>query len=77
MEKSVKTQTVKVWQAVGFVWEVLVFVAAPTTVFALVGRWADRHWHLSPWMTVLGLVLSFGVTYVLMKRKIKDYRHLL
>ncbi len=76
-ESTKKTETIKAWQAVGFVWEVLVFVAVPTTLFALAGRWADRHWHLSPWMTVLGLILALGVTAILMKRKVKDYKQLL
>ena len=77
MEENKKTSTVKAWEAMGFVWETLVYVAGPTTIFALAGRWADRRWHLSPWMTVLGLVFSLGVTFVLMKRKVKDYQHLI
>lgn len=75
MSEPPKTKTVKAMQAVGFVWEVLVSVALPTTLFALAGRWADQRWGTSPWMAVIGLVLALGTTYVLMKRKIKDYQN--
>ncbi len=76
MNAGAPKKIVNKWQAVGFVWEVVMDVAIPTTIFALAGRWADKRWHLSPWMTVFGLALAMAITYVLMKRKANEYRRL-
>lgn len=74
MDERGPSQTIKAWQAIGFVWELLVAVALPTTVCALVGRWADRRFHLTPWITLIGLALALGISFILVKRKANDYR---
>ena len=54
------------------VWELLFLIAVPTTLFALGGRWADKHWHLTPWGTIAGLILAISISGVLVLRKGKE-----
>ena len=49
------------WEAVGFVWQVLLFVAVPTTLLALGGRWVDTRYGTTPWVTLAGLVLALAI----------------
>jgi F0F1-type ATP synthase assembly protein I len=63
------SENVSQWEAVGFVTELLVAIAAPTTLLALAGRWLDRTYQLSPWCTIVGLALSLLISYALIKRK--------
>ena len=60
------------WWAIGFVWEVFFSIAIPTTVFALGGRWLDVRYHSSPLFVIVGLALSLGVIYVIVKREVKQ-----
>lgn len=57
------------WEAIGFVWEVLLSVAVPTTLLGLGGRWVDRHYGSSPWATVLGLLLAIGISALIVLRR--------
>ncbi len=58
-------------EALGMVWNVIFSIAIPTTLLALGGRWLDNRWHSSPWMTLLGLALALGISYVLVSRQAK------
>jgi LPXTG-motif cell wall-anchored protein len=60
------------WEAVGFVTEVLVSVAVPTTLLALLGRWADAKYGTSPWLTILGLLLALGIAALLVTKRAKE-----
>ena len=68
MENETKRE-ISTWEAMEFVWEVLIAIAVPTTLFALGGRWLDTKWGTSPWMTVLGLVLALAIAALLVLRK--------
>ncbi|MDO8583873.1 MAG: AtpZ/AtpI family protein [bacterium] len=70
-QKPLLPKAVGTWQAIGFVWDLLILIAVPTIFFALAGRWLDSRWHTSPLFSVLGLFLALGVTLVLMVRKAK------
>lgn len=61
----------------GFVWEVFIAIALPTTAFALLGRWLDKQWHSSPWMTIVGLFLALGIACFLMMRKAREYQQMM
>ena len=74
METNQPKQEMTRWEAGGFVWEVLLSVAVPTTLFALAGRWLDRRWNVSPWMTVAGLALALVVSALLVLRKARQYK---
>ncbi len=59
--------------AVGFVWDIFISIALPTTVCALAGRALDKRWNVSPWMTVIGFVLAISVSGALVYRKAKRF----
>ncbi|MFZ2804030.1 MAG: AtpZ/AtpI family protein [Patescibacteria group bacterium] len=60
------------WEAMEWVWDILLGIAVPTTLFALAGRWLDKRYSTSPWFTVVGLVLALIVVYIIVMRKGKD-----
>ncbi len=74
MEPSAPKKAVNAWKATGFVWEVFFLIAVPTVLFALGGRWLDRRWHLTPWFTLLGLLLALAVSGFLVVRKAKAFQ---
>lgn len=69
--KKTASGRISTWEAMEFVWEVLVVIAVPTTIFALGGRWLDGKWGTSPWMTLLGLALSLAFAGILVYRRVK------
>jgi LPXTG-motif cell wall-anchored protein len=72
-DKTPEKQGMNPWQATGFVWEVLASIAIPTTLCALGGRWLDKRYDASPWFTVVGLVLSLAISFLLVMRKANAY----
>ena len=65
-------QNVSQWQAVGFVTELLIAIAVPTTLLALGGRWVDEKYGTAPWATLAGLIVSLAISFVLVKRRVKS-----
>ncbi len=59
--------------AVGFVTDVFVSIALPTTLFALGGRSLDQRWSTSPWMTVIGFLLAIALSGFLVYRKARRF----
>ncbi len=55
--------------AVGFVTDVFISIALPTTLFALGGRALDRRWSTNPWMTIVGFLLAIALSSFLVYRK--------
>jgi len=72
MDEPVKNDKLRQLQAVGMVWNVIVSIALPTTLMALGGRWLDRRFGSSPWMTILGLLAALGISYLLVIRQAKQ-----
>lgn len=70
-DKKIPSGTVRAWEAMGFVWDVLVMIAVPTVLFALAGRWLDRTLGVHPLFTILGLVLALILAGLLVYRKAK------
>lgn len=62
--------------AMGFVWQVLMSIALPTTLFALGGRWLDHKLGMSPWFTIIGFFLALFLSSVLIIREAKQYQDL-
>ncbi|TSC55416.1 MAG: Uncharacterized protein Greene041679_616 [Parcubacteria group bacterium Greene0416_79] len=56
------------WQ---LAWELGYTIAIPIVLFALLGRWADRMFGTSPWLLLLGVVLSVFISTAIVYRKIK------
>jgi F0F1-type ATP synthase assembly protein I len=59
------------WEAVGFVWELLIIIAVPTVLCALAGRWIDHQYGITPWGTVIGLILAVALSAVLVMKSAK------
>ena len=76
-ETKIPSKKFNKWQALGFVWDVFFAVAVPTVIFALIGRWLDLRWHVTPLFSIIGLVLALAVITLLMARKIKVFRDLI
>jgi F0F1-type ATP synthase assembly protein I len=74
MEERRPETVLRGWEAVGFVGEVFLAVAIPTTICALLGRWLDKAYGWSPWATLVGLILSVVLSFVLVLRKAKSYQ---
>lgn len=75
MEKPVDTsrkRPISQWEAMEFVWELLILIALPTTLAAFGGRWMDKHWHIAPWGTIIGLLLALAISGTLVLKKGKQ-----
>lgn len=59
-------------EAMSIVWDVVIAIALPTTLFALGGRWIDNRYHTSPWITILGLAIALLTAYIVVSRKAKN-----
>lgn len=56
------------WRAVALVHGVGIQVVAAILIGLFGGRWLDRHFHTTPWFTVLGLLIgTFGGIYSAVK----------
>ncbi|HWR00117.1 MAG TPA: AtpZ/AtpI family protein [Candidatus Methylomirabilis sp.] len=60
---------VSIWEALGFVWELIVMIAVPTIALALAGRWVDQRFHTTPWVTLAGLLLALLICVFIVRRK--------
>ena len=57
------------WSALGLAWELGYTIAVPIVVFALAGRLLDRKLGTAPWLLLVGIFLSLGVTSWLVYKK--------
>ncbi len=57
------------WQALALVGELGYLIALPLVAFAILGRWIDRHYQVSPWGLLGGVVVSIVLTTILLIRK--------
>ena len=72
-KKNQETQMIKAFKATGFVWEILISIALPTTVFALFGRWVDRRLQTTPLFIIMGLIVALTIAFTLVQRKAKQF----
>ncbi len=73
MDSDGRSSTVSGLKALGIVWDVVIAVAVPTTLFALAGRWIDVRYATSPWGTIVGLIFALTVSGLLVYRKATAY----
>lgn len=59
--------------AIRIVTEITVMIAVPALGGAFLGRWLDTIWGTRPWMFILCLLLSAGLTVILIRRKAPTY----
>lgn len=62
-------QNEKPWSALGFAWELGYSIVIPIVIFALIGRLLDKKLDTSPWLLLLGILISIIVTTVLVYKK--------
>ncbi len=72
-EKSDKTTEISKFEALGFVWEVFMAIALPTTACAFAGRWADARFQTSPWLTLLGLFIALALSGLIISRQAMQF----
>ncbi|MFA4818065.1 MAG: AtpZ/AtpI family protein [Parcubacteria group bacterium] len=59
----------KPWSALGFAWQLGYSIVIPIVVFALIGRLLDKKLDTSPWLLLLGILISIIMTTVLVYQK--------
>ena len=57
------------WQ---LAWELGYTIAIPIVLLALLGRWADKMLGTSPWMLLVGVLVSIVISSFLVYHKVKD-----
>jgi F0F1-type ATP synthase assembly protein I len=67
--KNIPTKTVRAWEAMGFVWDLLFALVIPTVFFGFGGGWLDKRLGTAPFFTVIGIVLALAVAAILVYRK--------
>jgi F0F1-type ATP synthase assembly protein I len=60
------------WSSLGLAWELGYMIAIPLILFALAGRFIDKKLGTSPFLLLLGILLSIGVTSWMVYRKTKE-----
>ncbi len=61
-----------IWSMLSLAWELGYLIALPLVAFALVGRFLDQHFNTSPWLFLLGILLSIFVSVYIVCKKIKE-----
>lgn len=64
-----KAKEFRAWALAG---ELGYTIAIPIVVFALLGRLADKAWGTSPWLLLLGILISIVASSFLIYKKVKD-----
>jgi len=57
-----------VWQ---LAWELGYTIAIPIVLFALLGRWADEKLSSSPWLLLVGIIISILISSLLIYQRVK------
>ena len=52
----------QLWEALSLAWELGYAIAIPLVVLALGGRWLDRKFDTSPWMLLVGVIVSIPIS---------------
>lgn len=60
------------WQ---LAWELGYTIAIPIVALALVGRWMDKQLETSPWLLLVGIVLSIFISSAMVYRKVSKILH--
>jgi F0F1-type ATP synthase assembly protein I len=62
----------KSWSAVTLAWELGYSIAVPLVGLALVGRFLDKKFDTSPWLLLVGILISILISSFLVYRKTSD-----
>jgi len=60
------------WSALSLAWELGYSISLPIVIFALAGRFLDRKFDTSPWMLLIGILISIIISsYIVYKKTVK------
>ena len=76
MPDSTPKKKVSQLVAAEYVWEILLAVALPPTVFAFLGRWLDKRFHHTHLFTLIGFFLALIVVVRLMLEKAQRFKEI-
>lgn len=60
------------WSAFGLALELGWSIAIPLVIFAMAGRFADKVLGTTPWLFLVGLLVSIAISVYLIHRKVKN-----
>jgi F0F1-type ATP synthase assembly protein I len=60
------------WSAIGLAWELGYTIAVPLVALALLGRYLDKKLGTSPWLLLLGILVSIALSSWLVYKKTLD-----
>ena len=63
-------------EALGYVVELLADIFVPVVLCALGGRWLDRHYDMSPFGILVGLVIALVLVAIIIRRKAEELKTL-
>lgn len=70
MNKDEKTDSS--WSALSLVWELGYLVSLPIIIFAFAGRFLDKKFDTSPWLLLIGILMSIIISsYIVYKKTVK------
>ena len=70
--KDIDKKNENSWSAVGLAWQLGYTIAVPIVVLALVGRFLDKKLGTSPWLLLLGILLSIAISSWAIYKKTLD-----
>ena len=76
MQKSSPQKGIPPIQALGYVGELLFDIIIPTALCAWGGRWIDERFGISPFGTLIGLVIALVLVAVIIRKKAEELREL-
>jgi len=70
--KNMDKKNSKEWSAIGLAWELGYTIAVPLVALALVGRYLDKKLGTSPWILLVGILVSIALSSWLVYKKTLD-----
>lgn len=58
------------WSVLGFAWELGYSIAIPLVIFTLGGKFLDNKLGTSPWLLLISMLLSIGITFYMVYSKL-------
>jgi len=71
MEKE-ENKNEKSWSAVSLAWELGYSIAVPLVGLALLGRFLDKKFGMSPWLLMAGILISILISSFFIYKKTVD-----
>ena len=70
--KEENKKSEKPWSAVSLAWELGYSMAVPLVGLALLGRFLDKKFGTSPWLLLVGILISISISSYLIYKKTVD-----